>query len=68
MSIDKIAKDFESVSVALFDLFADTVDENGDGIIMDSDTLDDYIEIMDIMSRVESRKIRELKFEYESIM
>ena len=68
MNIDIMAKGLERAVNALYDAFADGVNENGEPIIDDSDTLDDYIEIMDIISRVQSRKIRALKREHESIL
>lgn len=68
MSIDKIAKDFDRVECAIFDLFADDVNENGEPIISDSDTLDTFIEIVDIMSRIESARIKAVKRENESIL
>lgn len=68
MSIDKMAKDYERIAGAIFDLFADDINENGEPIISNSDTLDDYIDIMDTMSRAMSRKIRDIKRENESIL
>lgn len=68
MNIDIMAKEFERAVDALYMAFADGVNENGEPIIENRDTLDDFIEIMDIMSRVQSRKIRALNREYESIL
>ena len=68
MNIDIMAKEFGRAADALFMAFADGVNENGEPIIENSDTLDDFIEIMDIMSRVQSRKMRALNREYESIL
>ena len=67
MTIDSIAKEFECVGLAVFDVCCDDKYDNA-AIISDSDTLDDFIEIMDILSRIESRKIRAIKRENESIL
>ena len=68
MTIDGIVRELTTAASALYDAFADSTTESGEPLIEDSDTLDDFIEIMDIISRVESRKVRELKREYESIL
>lgn len=62
LKIDKIEKDFDRAACAVFDLFADDVDETGELIISDSDAIDAYIEIVDIMSRIESKRIKAIKF------
>jgi hypothetical protein len=68
MNIDIFSKELDRSIGALHMAFADGVNEDGEPIIKDSDTLDDLIEIIDIISRVQSRKIRALKREHESIL
>ena len=68
MSIESIVKDFDKIVDAVYDVFADDVNEYGVKIITDDDTINDLIAIMDIVSRVQSRKIRAIKRENESIL
>ncbi len=68
MNIFIFSKELDRAICALHTAFADGVNEDGEPIIKDSDTLDDLVEIIDIISRVQSRKMRALNREYESIL
>lgn len=58
----------DAIIDALFTAYADGVNEDGDAVITDSATLDDVIEIIEILARMDSRRVYELKSEYESIL
>ena len=53
---------------AIFTAYADSVNEDGDAVITDSDTLDDLIDIIDILARMDSRLMADIKRENESIL
>ena len=53
---------------AIWAAYADGVNEDGDAVITDSDTLDDVIEILDILARMDSRLMADIKRENESIL
>ena len=53
---------------AIFAAYADDVDDDGDAVITDSDTLDDLIDIIDILARMDSRRMANIKRDSESIL
>ena len=58
----------DAIIDAIFTAYADGVDEDGDAVIYASDTLDDVLEILEILVRMDSRRVHEFKSEYESIL
>lgn len=58
----------DAIIDAIFTAYADGVDEDGDAVIFASDTLDDVLEILEILARMDSRRVYEFKSEYESIL
>lgn len=58
----------DAIIDAIFAAYADGVDDDGDAIITDSDTLDDLIDIIDILARMDARLMADIKRENESIL
>ena len=58
----------DAIIDAIFTAYADAVDSDGDAVITDSNTLDDVLEIIDILGRMDARRIAESKRESESIL
>jgi hypothetical protein len=58
----------DAIIDAIFTAYADGVDEDGDAVIFASDTLDDVLEIMNILARMDSRRYKDTKRESESIL
>lgn len=58
----------DAIIDAIFTAYADGVDEDGDAVIYASDTLDDVLEILEILGRMDARRIAESKRETESIL
>lgn len=58
----------DAIIDAIFTAYADGVNEDGDAVIYASDTLDDVLEILEILARMDSRRMRDIKSEYESIL
>lgn len=58
----------DAIIDAIFTAYADGVNEDGDAVITDSDTLDDLIDIIDILARMDSRLMADIKRENESIL
>ena len=58
----------DAIIDAIFAAYADSVNDDGDAIITDSDTLDDLIDIIDILARMDSRRYKDIKRESESIL
>ena len=58
----------DAIIDAIFAAYADGVDDDGDAIITDSDTLDDLIDIIDILARMDSRRMADIKRENESVL
>lgn len=68
----KTFKDINAASDAIIDAiwaaYADSVNEDGDAVITDSNTLDDIIDILDILARMDARLMADTKRENESIL
>jgi hypothetical protein len=58
----------DAIVDAIWTAYADGVDEDGDAVITDRDTLDDVIEILDILARMDTRLMAGIKRENESIL
>lgn len=58
----------DAIIDAIFAAYADGVDDDGDAVITDSDTLDDLIDIIDILARMDSRRMADIKRDNESIL
>ena len=58
----------DAIIDAIFAAYADGVDDDGDAVITDSDTLDDLIDIIDILARMDSRRMADIKCDSESIL
>lgn len=58
----------DAIIDAIFTAYADGVNEDGDAVITDSDTLDDLIDIIDILARMDARRVADIKRESESIL
>ncbi len=58
----------DAIIDAIFKAYADGVDDDGDAVITDSDTLDGLIDIIDILARMDARRMADIKHENESIL
>ena len=58
----------DAIIDAIFAAYADGVDDDGDAVITDSDTLDDLIDIIDILARMDSRRMADIKRDSESVL
>lgn len=70
-TIDKVRDAFAAATDAvtnLWDVLGDYENEYGDTVITDDATVDALIDVYEILTRLESRRIAELKSEYESIL
>ena len=58
----------DAIIDAIFTAYADGVNEDGEPIIKERDTLDDLIDIIDILARMDARRMADIKRENESIL
>ena len=58
----------DAIIDAIFTAYADGINEDGDAVIYASDTLDDLIDIIDILARMDARRMVDTKRENESIL
>ena len=65
---NEIMKKSDAIIEAIFSAYADGIDADGDAVIYDSETLDDVLEIIGIIARIDSRKYNAFEREYESIL
>jgi len=53
---NEIMRASDAIIDAIFTAYADDIDDDGDAVITDSDMIDDFIEIIEIIARMDSRK------------
>jgi len=55
-TFNEIMRASDAIIDAIFTAYADDIDDDGDAVITDSDMIDDLIEIIEIIARMDSRK------------
>ena len=72
MTTNKVRDTFDTVRECItfnvWDVLADDVNEDGEPVVTNGDALDDLIDLYEILARMESRRIADIKRDNESIL